>query len=50
MVQYVFSEADSLFFPTIVYSVWCALIRNDHVIVLTLNAAYISAIYLAIIL
>ena len=42
MVQYVFSEADPLFFPTIIQFVRCALIRNNHVIVLKLNAAYIS--------
>ena len=36
MVQYVFSKADPLFFPTIIHSVWCALIRNNHVIVLNL--------------
>ena len=42
MVQYVFSKGDPLFFPIIIRSVWCALIRNNDVIVLKLNAAYIS--------
>ena len=42
MVQYVFSKADPLFFPTIIRSVWCALFRNDDVIIiLKLNAAYV---------
>ena len=42
MVQYVFSKADPLFFPTIILTVQCALIRNNHVIILKWNVAYIS--------
>ena len=36
MVQCVFSKGDPLFFPTIIRSVWCTLIRNNDVIVLKL--------------
>ena len=42
MVQCVFIKADPFFFSTIDCSLRCALIRNNDVIVLKLNVAYIS--------